>query len=97
VLAQAETFDGVHADVTVHPRRPQLALERLADLLRAPLLAVAALADEDVRFVVPDLRVRLLAVQDLCGGGFTAGFLFFPGYGSPRFQARKRADYQLPE
>src|SRR5215212_1624644 len=56
VLAEAEAADGVHADVPHHAPPTQLFLERLADLFRAALLAVAAAADEHVGVVLPDLR-----------------------------------------
>ncbi|MDQ3658583.1 MAG: hypothetical protein M3338_02780 [Actinomycetota bacterium] len=64
VLAQTETLDGINADVAVHPRRPQLVLERLADIFGAALLAVSVLADEYLGIVVSDLRIRFIATQD---------------------------------
>ncbi len=64
VLAQTEALDGINADVAVHPRRPQLVLERLADIFGAALLAVSAFADEHLSVVVSDLRIRFIATQE---------------------------------
>jgi hypothetical protein len=59
VLAEAEAVCGVDAHVPVQALRAQLVLESLADGFGSALLAVAALADEHVGVVVPDLRGRL--------------------------------------
>jgi hypothetical protein len=56
VLAEAEAVYGVHAYVPVHALCTQLILERPADGFSPALFAVAALADEHVGVVVPDLR-----------------------------------------
>ena len=59
VFTETEAAYGVHANVPVHALRTQLVLERLAHGLGPALFAVAALADEHVGVVVPDLRGRL--------------------------------------
>jgi hypothetical protein len=59
VFTEAEAAYGVYAYVPVHALRPQLILERLADGFGVAFFAVAALADEHVGVVVPDLRGRL--------------------------------------
>ena len=59
VLAEAEAVRGVDAHVPVQALRAQLVLEGLADGFGSALLAIAALADEHVGFVVPHLRGRL--------------------------------------
>jgi hypothetical protein len=61
VLAESEAVYGVHAYVPVHTLRAQFVLEPLADGFGSTLLAVAALADQHVGVVVPDLRGRLCA------------------------------------
>jgi len=59
VLAEAEAVHGVHAHVPFHTLRAQHVLERPADGFGTAFLAVAALTDEHVGVVVPDLRGRL--------------------------------------
>ena len=59
VFTEAEATYGVHANVPVHALRTQLVLERLAHGFGPALFAVAALADQHVGVVVPDLRGRL--------------------------------------
>jgi hypothetical protein len=59
VLAEAEALHGVHAHVPFHTLLAQLVLERPAHGFGSSRLAVAALADEYVGVVVPDLRGRL--------------------------------------
>jgi hypothetical protein len=59
VFAEAEAVCGVDAHAPVQALRAQLVLEGLADAFGSALLAVAALADEHVGVVVPDLRGRL--------------------------------------
>ena len=59
VFTEAEAVYRVHAYVPVHAISTQLILERLADGFGSALLAIAALADEHVSVVVPDLRGRL--------------------------------------
>jgi hypothetical protein len=58
VLAQAEATSRVRAHIAEQTRRPQLALERVARLLRAALFAIAAGTHQDVRPVVANLRRR---------------------------------------
>ncbi len=59
VFTEAEAAYGVHANVPVHALRTQLVLERLAHGFGPALFAVAALANQHVGVVVPDLRGRL--------------------------------------
>jgi hypothetical protein len=59
VFTEAEAAYGVHANVPVYALRAQLVLERLADGFGSALLTIAALADEHVSVVVPDLHGRL--------------------------------------
>jgi hypothetical protein len=56
VFTEAEATYGVHAYVSVHALRTQLILERPANGFGSALFAVAALADQHVGVVVPDLR-----------------------------------------
>ena len=59
VLTEAEAVHGVHTYVPVRTLRSQLVLERPANGSGSELFAVAALADEHVGVVIPDLRGRL--------------------------------------
>ena len=59
VFTEPEAAYGVYAYVPVHALRSQPTFERLADGSGTALLAVAALADEHVSVVVPDLCGRL--------------------------------------
>ena len=45
VLAESEAVHAVHADITVHPRLTEFALERLAGLFGATFLAISTLTD----------------------------------------------------
>ena len=58
VFTEAEAAYGVQAYVPVHALRTQLILERPANGFGSALFAVAALADQHVGVVVPDLRGR---------------------------------------
>ena len=59
VFTEAEAIYGVHAYVSIHALRTQLILECPANGFGSALFAVAALADQHVGVVVPDLRGRL--------------------------------------
>ena len=59
VFTEAEAAYGVQAYVPVHALRTQLIPERPANGFGSALFAVAALADQHVGVVVPDLRGRL--------------------------------------
>ena len=52
VLAKAEAVHTIYADVAVHPRLAELALERLTDLFGAAFLATPTLADQYVGVIV---------------------------------------------
>ena len=56
VFTEAEAAYGVQAYVPVHALRTQLIPERPANGFGSALFAVAALADQHVGVVVPDLR-----------------------------------------
>jgi hypothetical protein len=87
VLAQAEAVHGVYTDLAEEVPGTQLVLKGLFRVLRAPLLAVSAGADEDVRLVVPNLCPSLWLLRRGAVGSPLLELLFL---GDGRLRIRLR-------